>query len=1174
MAVDNERKRTRKKEKQDTAEKEFYFKPKRQRINWRVLTSLNVDDIVRKNDVGSLQNIIENITFCDAHESGRSSITSDLESVDPNMLKLFQLAQLIIEFLLYTQTDLIEKNNAINEANQNLKLNMDELNAKLTSQGVQLESGKKEIKTLKKTVYAYELMTKMPGTQANQAPDVIYHRCRFCPKAFSSRSYLQSHEERRHSDLLSEEIALNPRSTKDESTKKELERMAELLEKITASKPEPPKQVVNDELLKQEKLKFEMEIQDIKSAMYKEIEQEKELLRKDREAFEKLIENQGKQLAHVGSLESEDEDENKSVVSQITNEIKKITAISKNVEREIKGLKENEFELKQLELEKLERDRLMKEKEREEAVKRDIENLKRELMEKDAKQQALLAQKDQEQLVSKLQLQMKAELEQLKSNLQLENEKKTSLLESKLLAAANQIEELKKSKLTERVNLDNNLKLNSEERKSDANVENTKVESELKDGIPAFETQAKKKLDTNLEWKDYLTALKGHTFTPNPNAKWATSYFDHTVHSMMAQKDIIAHEVEQVLALRGITQASMKNFHSDPSVKILFEQMKNDVDERHKDLLQYNCFSEMYNFMKTNLEKACTEAVGNPLAIPNSNLSSPLKTSMTSIAQNRSPIPSASANYQGYGYSPSAAFLTPTYNRNISGYNNSSVPIYNNQSVSSPNLNSSPRRSSLRPSSAPSGGRASPTKNVKILDSQERNSGSQLKNTVVSSTTIVTENVNKPWYSQQLSASPSNEATSPWSWDNYDRSIHSQQNPSFHFASAHKGSKSNLPTPTAMDLALAIAPKEVINPALLKEVINPALLKEVIDPALLKEVPSRPPPSPPRDRPLNRSLSVKSAKETVTAAKEGFKEMLGKMTRSLSRKGKKPSGRDKFNSAMEKEIKRASNENLAQSVQGTVLSPNQDLARTKTLSNSKDRIPQEVETPMQKAQQNEPPKSAKGILKIQIPHANSVVTTPSEATSSAISESSEYTSESEQLSKSARNTGNKLLIVDISRSRTLSSVPETSEDESSEPKLVKIKSLSNTSLNSKKPAVQPIPQISVHKAATPVEGAFIVPLVDKSQSHGESSKNTPLKRSVEDVNQSPKKSEMDATSDFSFSISEVSAPTDKQKSKKTEEEEDQELMEFLEEIDATSDAGYKKPATAIPDIDDIDDFDD
>lgn len=48
MAVDNERKRTRKKEKQDTTEKEFYFKPKRQRINWRVLTSLNVDDIVRK----------------------------------------------------------------------------------------------------------------------------------------------------------------------------------------------------------------------------------------------------------------------------------------------------------------------------------------------------------------------------------------------------------------------------------------------------------------------------------------------------------------------------------------------------------------------------------------------------------------------------------------------------------------------------------------------------------------------------------------------------------------------------------------------------------------------------------------------------------------------------------------------------------------------------------------------------------------------------------------------------------------------------------------------------------------------------------------------------------------------------------------------------------------------
>ncbi|KAJ3320558.1 Zinc finger protein dzip1 [Boothiomyces sp. JEL0866] len=1157
MAVDTERKRNRKKEKPEAIDKEFYFKPKRQRINWRILTALNVDEIVRKNDIESLQNIIENVTFCDVQDSGVSLVTLDLETVDPNMLKLFQLAQLIIEFLLYTQTDLIQKNNATIDTNNNLKIDIDQLNSKLVTQQTQLESGRKEIKTLKKAVYAYELMTKMPGAQPNAAPDVIYHRCRFCPKAFSSRSYLQSHEERRHSDLLSEEIALNPKHSKDESTKKELEKMTELLEKITASKSEPIKQEPNEEVLKQEKLQFEKELQEIKSAMYKEIEQEKELLRKDREAFEKLIAKQGKQLVHVGNLESEDEDENKSVVSQLTNEIKKFAAISKDMEKELKGIKKNEFDLKQLELDKLEKERLIKEMEREEGVKRDIESLRRELMSKDLQKQEFLAQKEQEQLVSKLQLQMRAEFEQIKSNLQLENEKKTSILESKLLAAANQIEELKKSKLNERNKSENVLKKKidlDQSSKLDLKVDNNQFEPELKESTPVFETQAKRKLDSNLNWKDYLSALKSHTHIPNPNAKWATSYFDHTVHSMMAQKDIIAHEVEQVLALRGLTQASMKNFHSDPSIKILFEQMKNDVDQRHEELLQYNCFSEMYNYMKTNLEKACTEAVGNPLAVPGYGLTSPLKTSMNNIAQSRSPMSSNIYINQGFANSPAGSYLTPNYIRNLGSYSNVAVPNFSNQSASSPNLNSSPRRSSLRPSSAPSAGRSSPTKNVKIQESPEKHSSSPAKN-FPSSATIVTENVNKPWYAQQLSASPSNEAASPWSWESYDRrSIHSQQTNNFHFANAHKNSKSNLATPTAIDLAMAIAPKEVI------------------DPALLKEAPSRPPPSPPRERPLSRSLSVKSAKESVTAAKEGIKEIFGKMSRSLSKKGKKPSGQEKFNTAMEKEIKRASNENLVQSLDGKVQSPNQDLAHTKTLSSSKEKVKQEIDSQLRKqieqkdAEHYDPPKSAKGLLKIQIPHANSVVTTPSETTNSAVSESSDYTSESEQLSKSAKNT-------DISRSRTLSSVPETSEDETSEPKLVKIKALSSSSINSKKLG-HPIPQISIHTASTPVEGAFTVPLVDKSQSHGESSKNTPVKRSTEDVKQSPKKSEKDVTSEFSsFSISEISAPTEKPK--RSEEEEDKELMEFLEEIDATSESGLKKTTkVAIPDIDDIDDFDD
>lgn len=50
-------------------------------------------------DVTVLQEILQNITFCDIE-------SEDLRYVDPNFIKLFQLAQLIIEYLLYSQVEL------------------------------------------------------------------------------------------------------------------------------------------------------------------------------------------------------------------------------------------------------------------------------------------------------------------------------------------------------------------------------------------------------------------------------------------------------------------------------------------------------------------------------------------------------------------------------------------------------------------------------------------------------------------------------------------------------------------------------------------------------------------------------------------------------------------------------------------------------------------------------------------------------------------------------------------------------------------------------------------------------------------------------------------------------------------------------------------------------------
>lgn len=60
---------------------------------------------------------------------------------------------------------------------------------------------KKEIKNLKKALYAYQIMAKLPNGISSQGPVVssTYHRCLYCEKVFTAVSFLDSHLRRRHS---------------------------------------------------------------------------------------------------------------------------------------------------------------------------------------------------------------------------------------------------------------------------------------------------------------------------------------------------------------------------------------------------------------------------------------------------------------------------------------------------------------------------------------------------------------------------------------------------------------------------------------------------------------------------------------------------------------------------------------------------------------------------------------------------------------------------------------------------------------------------------------------------------------------------------------------------------------------------------------------------------------
>ena len=78
----------------------FKFQPRRESVDWRRISALDVDRVARELDVAALQENIAGVTFCnlDREVCGRCG-----QPVDPVLLKVLRLAQLSIEYLLHCQ---------------------------------------------------------------------------------------------------------------------------------------------------------------------------------------------------------------------------------------------------------------------------------------------------------------------------------------------------------------------------------------------------------------------------------------------------------------------------------------------------------------------------------------------------------------------------------------------------------------------------------------------------------------------------------------------------------------------------------------------------------------------------------------------------------------------------------------------------------------------------------------------------------------------------------------------------------------------------------------------------------------------------------------------------------------------------------------------------------------
>ncbi|KAM7375240.1 hypothetical protein PAMA_014366 [Pampus argenteus] len=167
----------------------FKFRPRRESVDWRRINAVDVDLVVSQLDVDALQEHISTVTFCslDGERCQRCQ-----NPVDPALVKLLQLAQLTVEWLLHCQEFLTVN---LRTAEERLAANgrdREQLLAQQKKQEEKVKALSAELKQRKKVIRTQQSLL---------APRIISsQKCPHCDKNFLNSSFLQNHLQRRHPD--------------------------------------------------------------------------------------------------------------------------------------------------------------------------------------------------------------------------------------------------------------------------------------------------------------------------------------------------------------------------------------------------------------------------------------------------------------------------------------------------------------------------------------------------------------------------------------------------------------------------------------------------------------------------------------------------------------------------------------------------------------------------------------------------------------------------------------------------------------------------------------------------------------------------------------------------------------------------------------------------------------
>lgn len=212
---------------------QYLFKERSGKIKWKEIMKLDLDGMVRNNDLSPLEAYLENLIFSNVDEN-------DMQIVpETSFVTLVRMYQYILEYLLFTQQKL-ENDNKVLESNYNQLINDAMAKENL------LKENKSLINTLKKDKKEKEMVLntykclideyksgKFGNVEvANNEKKYFY--CKICEgKKFSTEENLMAHMDRRHyreSQLSKDQVKKDKEKEKEPNIEEKFEEMKTFFE--------------------------------------------------------------------------------------------------------------------------------------------------------------------------------------------------------------------------------------------------------------------------------------------------------------------------------------------------------------------------------------------------------------------------------------------------------------------------------------------------------------------------------------------------------------------------------------------------------------------------------------------------------------------------------------------------------------------------------------------------------------------------------------------------------------------------------------------------------------------------------------------------------------------------------------------------------------------------------